>query len=170
MMIINDKIKPVPTSITQKVQFRVFNDVGEPGRVFDRGDFNAHQLVYEFVMRRGDLLAGRVGGFHLVAPDEAEYQLTTILEGGSREARLRGPVVLSTCARCHSLNGIFSVNTYSGSINGGSSPSEKTNPQLLPATSIGYQGNTTSDWKSSQFNWGLLKGLIEAKALTRAPH
>jgi hypothetical protein len=73
------------------------------------------------------------------------------LEGGSREAHLRGPVVLGTCVRCHSLNGISAVNTYSGSINGLISSREvKSNPQLLPAISIGYQGDATADRKTSQ--------------------
>jgi len=169
MMVIDDRLKPSPTSVTQKVQFRVFKDLNKPGGLpggeQDNGKFNSQQLVYEFVMRRRDLLAAEAGGLHRVTQDEAEYQLTTVLEGGSRETHLRGPIVLATCVRCHSPNGIFSVNTYSGSINGGiPSPFLKSNPQLLPATSIGYQGNATADWKTSQFDWGLLRGLLEADA------
>jgi hypothetical protein len=38
----------------------------------------------------------------------------------------------------------------------------KTNPQLLPATSIGYQGNATADWESNKFDRKLLRGLLEA--------
>lgn len=163
MMVINDELKPVPTSITEKVQFRVYEDTGEAGHLFDRSDFSARQLVYEFVMRRRDLQAGRDGGLHSVTPEETEYQLTSIPMGVSREARLRGVVVLSTCARCHSSNGIFSVNTYGRSINGQqTADSVNSNPQLLPATSIGYQGNATAEWKTRQFDWGLLRGLIEA--------
>jgi hypothetical protein len=163
MMVNNDDLKPVPTSITQKVQFRVFKDVGEPGRVNGPGDFNTHQLVYELVMRRHDIVAGRAGGFHPVTQDETEYQLTTLPMGGSRAALLGGPVVLSTCRRCHSSNGIFSVNTYASRIFPAFSPGfAKSNPQLLPATSIGYQANATADWKTRQFDWGLLRGLVEA--------
>ena len=170
MMVIDDELKPVPTSITQKVQFRVFKDIGKAVYLQNRGEFNSRQLVYEFGMRRGDVLAGKAGGFHAVTPDETEYQLTTISEGGGREARLRGPVVLSTCARCHSANGIFSVNTYSGFVNGiAPVVSAKTNPQLLPAASIGYQGRATADWKTTQFNWGLLKGLLEAETPDHHP-
>ena len=152
------------------MQFRVFKGVGKSVYLRDRSEFNSHQLVYELVMRRRDLLAGRAGGFHFVTPDETEYPLTTILQGGSREAQLRGPVVLSTCARCHAPNGIFSVNTYTGFLNAVSSASAKANPQLLPATSIGYQANATADWKTSQFNWGLLKGLLEAEVPARLAH
>jgi hypothetical protein len=158
MMVINDELQPVPTAITQKVQFRVFKDPGATGLIQTQGDFNSQQLVYELVMRRRDLLAGEKGGFHAVTPDEAEYQLTTLPMGVSREAHLRGVVVLSTCVRCHSANGIFSVNTYGQSF----SPAvAHDNPQLLPATSVGYQGNATAYWKTTQFNWGVLCGLLE---------
>jgi hypothetical protein len=175
MMVINGQLKPSPTSVTQKVQFRVFKDLSKPGGLpggeQDNGKFNNQQLVFEFVMRRRDLLAAEVGGLHHVTQNEAEYQLTTVFEGGSRETHLRGPVVLATCVRCHSLSGIFSVNTYSGSINGGiPSPFLKSNPQLLPATSVGYQGNATADWKTNQFDWGLLRGLLEADAQAPPPH
>ena len=158
MMVINDELQPVPTSITQKVQFRVFKHTGEAGRIQTQGDFNSHQLVYELVMRRSDLLAGGQGGFHAVTPDEAEYQLTTLPMGVSREAHLRGVVVLSTCERCHLANGIFSVNTYGRTF---SPAAAHDNPQLLPATSVGYQGNATATWKTTQFNWGVLRGLLQ---------
>ena len=92
--------------------------------------------------------------------DETEYQLTTIPMGGSRETHLRGVVVLSTCVRCHSSNGIFSVNTYSSIIH---TVVAQYNPQLLPATSVGYQANATAAWKTSQFNWGVLRGLLDAE-------
>jgi hypothetical protein len=158
MMVINDELQPVPTPITQKVQFRVFKDTGEAGRIQTRGDFNSQQLVYELIMRRRDLLAGEKGGFHAVRSDEAEYQLTTLPMGVTRDAHLRGVVVLSTCERCHTANGIFSVNTYGRTF---SPAAANDNPQLLPATSVGYQGNATAYWKTTQFNWGVLRGLLE---------
>ena len=167
MMVINDELQPVPTAITQKVQLRVFKDTGEAGRIQTQGDFNSHQLVYELVMRRRDLLAGKTGGFHAVTPDEAEYQLTTLPMGLTRDAHLRGVVVLSTCERCHTANGIFSVNTYSRTF---SPAAAHDNPQLPPATSLGYQGNATATWKTSQFNWGVLRGLLETDANVSAPH
>ena len=172
MMVINDELQPVPTSITEKVQFRVYKDTGESGHIVDRGDSSSRQPVYELVMRRRDLLAGRHGGLHSVTPDETEYQLTSIPMGVSREAHLRGVVVLSTCVRCHSSNGIFSVNTYGHSINGQplTADSVNSNPQLRPATSIGYQGNATADWKTRQLDWGLLRGLLEADVPTRSHH
>ena len=116
-IVIDDKLEPVPTAVTQKVQFRVYQEVGP-----------ATAAPFEFVLRRHDLLGEGAVGLHAVAPGEAEYQLTTIPMGVSRAQLLSGPVVLSTCARCHSADGIFSVNSYTSPF----SP-DRANPQLLPA-------------------------------------
>jgi len=155
MAVINDKIEPVMTPITQSVQFRVFRKVDTTGYRDWRTDFAESQLVYEIAMRRRDLLAGKSGGLHQVAPDEAEYQLIGGLHG-TRAVQLRGSVVLSTCARCHTANGIFSVNTYTRMLGPAT-----INPQLLPADSADYQGRATMEWKVQQFDWGLLRGPLE---------
>jgi hypothetical protein len=168
MMVINEEFQAVATPITQKVQFRVFKDVGEPGRIGDLGlEFKDHQLVYELVMRRRDLLAGGAGGFHPVTSDETEYQLTTIPMGGSREVHLRGVVVLSTCVRCHSANGIFSVDTYEFTSH---TTIQRDNPQLQFATSVGYQASATASWKTGRYNWGLLIGLLAGQEPTSGAH
>ena len=103
---------------------------------------------------------------------DLEYQLTTIPMGVSREAHLRGVVVLSTCVRCHSSTGIFSVNTYGHSLNDQPlvADSVNSNPQLPPTTSIGYQGVATADWKTRRFDWGILRGLLEADAASNLSH
>jgi hypothetical protein len=44
------------------------------------------------------------------------------------------------------------------------------NDELQPATSIGYQGNATADWKTHQFDWGLLRGLLEADVASHPRH
>jgi hypothetical protein len=145
MMVIDDKLEPVPTAVTQKVQFRVYQEVGP-----------ATAAPFEFVLRRHDLLGEGAVGLHAVTPGDAEYQLTTIPMGVSRAQLLSGPVVLSTCARCHSAEGIFSVNSYTSPF----SP-DRANPQLLPARAAEIEAQRTADWKEKQFNWGLLRGLLE---------
>jgi hypothetical protein len=161
MMVITDKLEPASTPITQKVQFRVFNRIGGTADGNDPLSFSSRQAVYELVMRRRDLLAGRSGGLHAVAPDEAEFQLTTEPMVATRAEHLRGPVVLSTCAACHAADGIFSVNTYTGFFHF-SPDAMRSNPQLSPAGTSDDQVHTTVDWKKAQFNWGFLRGLLEA--------
>ena len=149
MMVIDDKLQPVPTAVTQKVQFRVYKEVGS-------APAKAREIPFEFVLRRRDLLGEAAVGLHAVAPDEAEYQLTTIPMGVSRAQLLSGPVVLTTCVRCHSAEGIFSVNSYTSPF----SP-DRANPQLLPAHLPDVEAQRTAEWKEKQFNWGLLRGLLE---------
>jgi hypothetical protein len=155
MAAINEKIEPVMTPITQSVQFRVFRKISAGPYRDTRSEFADSQLVFEFAMRRRDLLAGKAGGLHQVAPDEAEYQLIGGLHG-TRAVQLRGSVVMSTCARCHSGNGIFSINSFTRAIG-----SRTVNPQLLPADNADYQGVSAMYWKKQQFDWGLLRGLLE---------
>lgn len=157
MAVINDDTEPVITPITQSVQLRAYRKVSADVYLDWRANFGESQSVFEFAMRRRDLLSGRSGGLHAVGPDETEYQLIGGLHGG-REVRLRGSAILSTCVRCHSSNGIFSVNSFTRFLG-----PETTNPQLLPADSADYQGQITVEWKKQQFDWGLLRGLLERR-------
>jgi hypothetical protein len=79
--------------------------------------------------------------------------------GGPRDSLLRGPVVFSTCHRCHSADGIFSVNSYGRPM---SIPPGTPNPQLSSWTYAYQQDAATVEWKKEQFNWGLLRGLLES--------
>ena len=118
------------------------------------------QSVHDFVMRRRDLLSGQAGGLHALTFDEREYRRTHDSMGGAPNWQsLLGPVVLSTCARCHSNDGIFSVQTYAGMF----SYPRSNNPQLLPADAPDYQRAAGVEWKKRQFDWGLLRGLLAAQ-------
>ncbi len=154
MAVINDSIEPVLTPITQTVQFRVFTRIAAGRQAYPFAD---SQLAFEVVMRRRELLAARAGGLQPVAPDEKEYQRIVQFHD-SRAERLRGRVVLSTCRICHDSNGIFSIRTYLGGVGAGHRAG---NPQLLPADRSDYQGRATVAWKKQQFDWGLLRGLLQ---------
>jgi hypothetical protein len=155
MAVINEDLEPVMTPITQSVQLRAYRKVSADIYRDWRANFGESQSVFEFAMHRQDLLSGKSEGLQLVGPEETEYQLIGRLHG-ERAIQLRGSVVMSTCQRCHSANGIFSVNSYTRYFG-----PETTNPQLLPADSADNQGRTTLEWKKQQFNWGLLRGLLE---------
>ena len=155
MAVINEDLEPVMTPITQSVQLRAFRNVSEDVYQDWRANFGESQSVFEFALRRRDLLSGRSGGLHLVGPEETEYQQIGGLHGG-RAIQLRGSAVLSTCVRCHSANGIFSVNSYARPFG-----PRSINPRLLPADSADYQGQAALAWKKQQFDWGLLRGLLE---------
>jgi hypothetical protein len=155
MMVVDEKMDPVLTPITQKVQFRVYRKQDAAEREAPRA-FDQAQSIYEFVMRRKELIAGVRGGLHLVTHGEKEYQalLVPMRRGGAEY--FAGPVVLQTCKTCHSGENIFSVRSYLGE-------NDSNNPQLLPADRPDYQGMATASWKKMQFNWGVLKGILAAQ-------
>jgi hypothetical protein len=153
MMVIDEKLEPVATPITQKVQFRVYRKLKAMTHEFD-----PTQSACEFVMRRRELIAGTGGGLHPVSPGEREYQALLVPHERGNASYFTGPVVLGTCAGCHREEGIFSVRSYLGMFD-----HNPTNPQLLPANVPEYQGVETARWKKAQFNWGLLEGLLQAE-------
>ena len=159
MIVINDKIQLRSSPITQSVQFRVFRSVGE-GFVFSEPEQATAQAFFELNMRRGDLLAGKAGGLHAVAKDDVEYQIFPV--GGhfeeSRASRLRGSAGMTTCITCHSANGIFSVRTYARG---------ETNPQLFPAPHSGHSTEHSLSRKRERFDWGVLRGMLEAENTNR---
>jgi hypothetical protein len=163
MVVIDEKLEPVPTSITQAVQLRVYKKVGDVQGMHTLASVVARQSVYDFVMQRRDLLAGRAGGLHAVTRDEREYRQThdprDDTSAKARENRI-GPLVLSTCASCHQGDGIFSVHSYTGLLH---IPYRSLNPQLLPAAAPDYQRAAAVEWKKRQFDWGLLRGLLAAE-------
>src|SRR5687768_8882197 len=155
MIVINDELQLRSSRITQSVQLRVFRSIPEGFGVSEVEQARAHQAFFELNMRRGDLLAGKAGGLHAVAKDQVEYQIFPI--GGrnddTRESRLRGSAGMTTCITCHSANGIFSVQSYA----------RGTNPQLFPAPNSGHSTEHSLSRKLERFDWGVLRGILEAE-------
>lgn len=155
MFVIDDHLQPLISPIIQKVQLREYHQVSA-NTPRDLAEFQATQSVREWVMRRADLLSPRPAGLVAVGADEHEFQRT---EGRAKDDKgsLAGPVVLSTCPRCHAGRGIFSVNSYTGFLARGIRDA----PQLAPAERDDYQFSTTVEWKRQQYDWGLLRGILE---------
>lgn len=150
----------------------------------DRGEIRATRLI-ESIQTRSYLSIPDVGsGFNALmnAQTLAEFQLDRehapalrAVEEGERDfqfvhfrsmgvdpfehmsaadwRRDRHPVrgeTLRTCQTCHGARGILSVNTYANFGMSANKLSESTQES---------ETNATLTWKSSQFDWGLLKGL-----------
>jgi hypothetical protein len=159
MMVIDENLDPVVTPITQKIQFRVYRKLKSTTQATGdaRDFFHQTQSAHEIVLRRKALLAGTDGGLHPVSADEKENQALLVPMDRHSRSYFTGPVVLRTCATCHNAEGIFSVRSYLGMFDHNSA-----NPQLLPANQPEYQGLATANWKKTQFNWGMLQGLLQA--------
>jgi hypothetical protein len=162
MMVVDEALQPIATAITQKVQIRVYRQAGGAADDPQRNEFQGRQVAVELVMRRRALLAGQQGGLRALPADATEYQAMLTQMGVPRDKLLEGTVVLARCVRCHNGDGIFSVNTYRRTDSGWP---RTLNPQLLPAADLGYEEEVTRRWKESQFNWGLLRGLLEAQGV-----
>jgi hypothetical protein len=151
MMAIDDHLELKTTPIIQKVQIRVYGSSDDTAGTV--GQLRQH--VYEFVMRRKDLTAHVAGGLHAVSRDEREYQALLVPVDRNSASYFGGYVVFSTCAGCHTRDGILSVRSYLGAFD-----AFPANPQLLPAASADDQSAATIRWKEMQFNWGLLQGIL----------
>jgi hypothetical protein len=158
MMVIDENLEPVVTPITQKIQFRVYRTLKYTTQGDTRDIFDQTQSAFEIVLRRRELIAGTDGGLHPVSADEREHQALLVPIERKSNAYFTGPIVLRTCATCHTAEGIFSVRSYLGMFD--HNPAD---PQLLPADQPEYQGLATARWKKAQFNWGMLEGLLQAE-------
>lgn len=154
MFVIDEQLAPVPTPITQKLQFRVYANGSNRERASDRQS----QHVYTFVMRRKDVVAHVGGGLHALTAGHREYQGLLVPAQRNNAAYFGGYVILDTCASCHSGDGILSVRSYLGVFD-----TFPANPQLLPTNTSDEQSTATIQWKKLQFNWGLLQGILEAQ-------
>jgi len=160
MAVVNDKLQPVMTKITQSVQFRVYKTNDWDFTRDSREAFARSQSPFEITMTRADLLAGRAGGLHRVADDEAFPTLAGIVRlEWTRAQRLKGHVVMPTCPLCHSGSGILSVNTYTARFDRERNLLDR-GPSLMPADYPEYQRETTMARKRQRYEWGVLQGLL----------
>jgi hypothetical protein len=159
MAVVNDRLQPVMTRITQSIQFRVYKTIDWDWSRDARENFDRTQHPFEITITRADLFERRSGGLHQLAADETSQELTgSVRMEWTRAQKLRGPVVMSTCIRCHGAPGVFSVNTYSGRFD--DSRRRALNPSLLPSDDPDYQRRATMERKVQRYDWGLLKGIL----------
>jgi hypothetical protein len=162
MAVVNDKLQPVMTRITQSIQFRAFKTNDWDWSRTTRESFERSQHLFEITMTRADLLGRRSGGLHQLAADETSQELTgSVRMEWTRAQKLRGPVVMATCVRCHAAPGIFSVNTYTGRFD--DSRHRALNPSLPPSDDPDYQRKATMDRKMQRYDWGLLQGILTGR-------
>jgi hypothetical protein len=114
MIVIDNTGMPVPTGLTESVQFRVYHAVtpGTQYMNYINGPSSHDQDFSEFRMSRGQLFANHAGG--LVAVGVSEREFATFMTHGMdpfESTKFREPesVILESCRACHSDSGIHSV-------------------------------------------------------------
>ncbi len=113
-ILIDDKGKLEPTTLTESVQLRVYHAItpGTQGMNYINGPSSRDQDFFEFRMSRPELFAHRLGGLVAVRQGDTEY--ATFSTHGTDAFESMSPndrpsVILQTCRSCHSDSGIHSV-------------------------------------------------------------
>jgi len=139
-LVIASSHAPVPTTLTESVQLRVYREVPEMTeqnvRAAVKASANttatdkrveARQSFQEFQLSRERLFAGRAGGLRAVGPDERDFHTPffswMLDEFENSEYRSPRPpeqpffernssIIKKECFQCHSLPGAASFNSY----------------------------------------------------------
>jgi hypothetical protein len=150
------------TPVTELVQVRVYRRIPDDPEADQHGD-SGEQDVCEFVLDRAELFAGR-HGLRAVGPGDPAEPFFERTEGDDPFERNNRPLTpgmpqLKTCIHCHSAPGVYSVLSM-------------TNPrrQLRGSDAEPFRTyawdvemNSTVQAKVKRFDWGLLRGKLEAK-------
>jgi hypothetical protein len=150
------------TPIAELVQIRVYRRIPQnPGANY-KGDYG-EQDVYEFVLDRPELFAGK-SGLRAVSSQEPAEPLFGRREGDDpfeRNKRQCAPdtTQLKTCIECHQAPGVYSVLSMARAFR----DNPKSNGELFRTYSWDVEMSYTTSAKTGQYNWGLLQGKLEAK-------
>jgi len=149
------------TPITELVQIRVYRRIPKnPEAHFARD--SGEQDVYEFVLDREALFAGG-HGLRAVGPQEPAEPSFERREGDDPFERTTpfAPDMpqMKTCIECHSAPGVYSML----SMTRGFRDNPKSNSELFRTYSWDVEMKYTMQAKAARFDWGLLKGKLEAK-------
>ena len=148
------------TPVTELVQIRVYRRIAKERLANMQGDFG-EQDVYEFVLDRESFLGGK-HGLRAVRADEAAEPFARdegdpFAPGAERE-RVVAPTQLKTCIQCHQAPGVYSVLSMREVLAG-----DQTRQRRFRTYEWDVEVGYTSHAKSRQFDWGLLRGMLEAR-------
>jgi hypothetical protein len=164
MVLIDNQGKLTPTHITESVQIRVYRSIPN-GTRRNTEEARTSQKGFEFRLSRRKLFAGEAGGLRPVLSGEKDFEIFRSHGIDWFEGSGRGSVgqsqfsVLEHCAVCHFAPGIHSVLSYSVQ----RFEPASLRPYPLTETRIANQEDFTTSWKRRQYEWGLLKGLWQAR-------
>jgi hypothetical protein len=153
------------TPVTELVQIRVYRQIPEDARGGPRPE---EQDVYEFVLDRGMLFAGK-DGLRAIGPDDPEEPFERregddpFEERGPRRHRANLPSghQLQTCIQCHNRPGVHSVLSMQRGL-------REQHAEIFRTYAWDVEMDYTVTAKVKRFNWGLLQGILEAKGQGRA--
>lgn len=161
-VLIDDTGQLVASPLTESVQIRRYLDVSRSAPQIDRRFTNSvakppTQAFYEFVLTREQLFNRPAASLRAI--DRKEKQFMHFMSKGFDPFEQDEPVATHpprglACMTCHTPAGIRSVNSFIGLFQGRS--------LFLPPVadlSPEREREIALQWKTRQFDWGLLKGL-----------
>jgi hypothetical protein len=152
------------TPVTELVQIRVYRRIPDNPEADRKGDFG-EQDVYEFILDRSALFAGK-HGLRAVERDDPAEPLFGRREGDEpfeRDGRTRflppcepdGPQ-LKTCIHCHAAPGVYSVLSMGRGL-------RKLEANVFHTYTPNVELKYTVFAKVERFDWGMLRGKLEGK-------
>jgi hypothetical protein len=148
------------TPVTELVQLRVYRRIPKnPEAHLLHGD-SGEQDAYEFLLDRAALSAGK-HGLRAVVPGDPAEPLFDRREGNNPFERTRPPLTpempqLKTCIECHRAPGVYSVLSMEQGL-------RRPQSEVFRTYAWDVEMKYTVRAKTEQFQWGLLRGLLEAR-------
>jgi hypothetical protein len=148
------------TPVTELVQVRVYRRIpANPHAPREEGDFG-EQDVCEFVLDRAALFAGK-HGLRAVGPEEPiesfdRSEGDPFVRPDAPPASTSRETQLKSCIQCHQAPGIYSVLSMRRGL-------RQAQREIFPTYAWDVELSYTVHAKVTQFNWGLLQGLLEAQ-------
>lgn len=161
LILIDNQGNLAPTNVTESVQIRVYRSIPE-GTDIRENEARRTQDVFESRLDRRRLFGGDAGGLREVLRDEKDFMLFRAhgidwFEKFDDPEKSEG-LVLNQCASCHASPGIHSVLSYS---------ERRFEPSIRPPafaeTKIADEQYMSINLKRRQYEWGLLRGMWQAK-------
>lgn len=149
------------TPLAELVQIRVYRRIPKNPEAHLAGD-SGGQDVYEFVLDRPALFAGG-HGLRAVDPDEPSEPSFERREGDDafERATLLAPATpqMKTCIECHAAPGVYSMLSMTRTFR----DNPKRAGDLFRTYAWDVEIKYTGRAKAALFDWGLLKGRLEAR-------
>ena len=163
MILIDKEGHPVPSRLTESVQFRAYREVSKNPQGFN-GQAAREQKFFQLDLDRARLFALEAGGLRPVGdrkdlhdggdPFEPTPEDGHFVPLESREPRLR------KCAGCHTGGGIFSVKSYYPNFNFGLIDSDSV-PRALASRKPEDEANAAAARLDRSHDFGILRGLVD---------
>jgi len=153
-----------PTKIVERVQLRVYRAEPRTYQFNDR-EIGTHQDTFEFNLSRERLFENKAGGLVAVGWDDRDFMTPFRVhredDFASESPGVRPPV-RKTCVGCHRETASKDNRVTVQSLRYGNGDPPAPSSVKIKEGSPDDEARIAVRWKSRQFTWGLLAGIVES--------